>query len=74
MGHGAGGEARSSALNRYRDTLGMELPQDGANLVFRCRKRNARGLARRTRLIATVFLVLIGEGFDGCRHAELPFS
>ena len=50
------------ALNRYRDALGMELPQDGANLVFRCWKRNARGLARRARLVATVFLELISEG------------
>lgn len=74
MGHGAGGKTGPGALNRYRDTLGMELPQDGANLAFRCWKRNARGLARRARLVATVFLELIGEGFDGCRHAELPFS
>ena len=74
MRHGAGSEARSSALDGYRGTVGMELPQDGANLVFRCWKRDARGLARRARLVATVFLELIGEGFDGCRHAELPFS
>lgn len=35
MRHGAGGKAGSGALNRYRDTLGMELFQNGADLVFR---------------------------------------
>ena len=74
MGHGAGSETRSSALDSHRDTVDMELPQDGARLVFRCWKRDARGLARRARLVAAVFLELIGEGFDSCRHAELPFS
>lgn len=42
VGHGAGGKASSGALNRYRDTLGMELFQNDADLVFRCRKRDAR--------------------------------
>ena len=74
VGHGTGGKAGSGALNRYRDTLGMELFQNGTDLVFRCRKRDARGLARCARLIATILFELVGEGFDGCRHANSPFS
>lgn len=46
VGHGTGRQGPGSgALNRYRDTLGMELFQNGTDLVFRCRKRDARGLA-----------------------------
>ena len=74
VGHGTGGKAGSGALNRYRDTLGMELSQNGADLVFRRRKRDARGLARCARLIATILFELVGEGFNGCRHANSPFS
>ena len=74
MGHGTGGKAGSGALNRYRDTLGMELFQNGTDLVFRCRKRDARGLARCARLIATILFELVGEGFDGYRHANSPLA
>ena len=74
VGHGAGGKAGSGALNRYRNTLGMELFQNGTDLVFRCRKRDARGLARCARFIAAILFELVGEGFDGCRHANSPFS
>ena len=74
MRHGAGSEARSGTLDGHRNTVDMELPQDSAHLVFRCRKRNARSLARRARLVAAVFLELIGEGFDGCRHADSPLA
>ena len=41
MRHGAGGKTGPGALNRHRDTLGMELFQNGADLVLRCRKRDA---------------------------------
>ena len=34
MGHGAGSETRSSALDSHRDTVDMELTQDSAYLVF----------------------------------------
>ena len=34
VGHGTSGKAGSGALNRYRDTLGMELFQNGTDLVF----------------------------------------
>ena len=66
MRHGAGGKTGPGALNRHRDTLGMELFQNGADLVLHCRKRDARGLARCARLIATILFELVGEGFDGC--------
>ena len=69
-----GGKAGSGALNRYRDTLGMERFQNGTDLVFRCRKRDARCFARCTRFIAAILFELVGEGFDGCRHANSPFS
>ena len=74
VGHGAGGKTGPSTLDRYRDMLGMELPQNGADLVLRCRKRDARRLARCARFIATIFFELVAEGFDGCRHANSPFS
>ena len=74
VGHGTGGKTGSGALNRYRDMLGMELSQDSADLVLRCRKRDARRLARCARFVATVFFELVGEGLDGCRHANSPFS
>ena len=74
VGHGTGGKAGSGALNRYRDTLGMERFQNGTDLVFRCRKRDARCFARCTRFIAAILFELIGEGFNGCRHANSPFS
>ena len=74
VGHGTGGKAGSGALNRYRDTLGMELFQNGTDLVFRRRKRDARCFARCARFIAAILFELVGEGFDGCRHANSPFS
>ena len=74
VGHGTGGKAGSGALNRYRDTLGMELFQNGTDLVFRCRKRDARCFARCARFIAAILFELVGEGFDGYRHANSPFS
>ena len=74
VGHGTGSQTGPSTLDRYRNMLGMELSQNGADFVLRCRKRDARRLARCARFIATIFFELDAEGFDGCRHANSPFS
>ncbi len=74
VGHGTGSQTGPSTLDRYRNMLGMELSQNGADFVLRCRKRDARRLARCARFIATIFFELVAEGFDGCRHANSPFS
>ena len=74
MGHGTGGKAGSGALNRYRDTLGMELFQNGTDLVFRCRKRDARGLADARDSSRPYSSNSSVKGFDGLQTRELPFS